>query len=211
MSRKGRKSEVFSEMIVGLFMITVILLLAYFTIVISGVDLFKGDRKVEIQVAFSDVGGLKNQDNVMYRGTKVGKVEEVMVAPSGLVVIASIDRNVVLRETAKFSVANLSMLGGNYLLLEEGEGNIVPFSTLFHGETPRDWMRDVSGLAKNLKELTEHPKIYSSITNIETVTIKADKMMDEATGALKDVRQVIDNFRDTTPISTFSALISGAL
>ena len=211
MSRKGRKSEVFSEMIVGLFMITVILLLAYFTIVISGVDLFKGDRKVEIQVAFSDVGGLKNQDNVMYRGTKVGKVEEVMVAPSGLVVIASIDRNVVLRETARFSVANLSMLGGNYLLLEEGEGNVVPFSSLFHGETPRDWMRDVSGLAKNLKELTEHPKIYSSITNIETVTIKADKMMDEATGALKDVRQVIDNFRDTTPISTFSALISGAL
>ena len=211
MSRKGRKSEVFSEMIVGLFMITVILLLAYFTIVISGVDLFKGDRKVEIQVAFSDVGGLKNQDNVMYRGTKVGKVEEVMVAPSGLVVIASIDRNVVLRESARFSVANLSMLGGNYLLLEEGEGNVVPFSSLFHGETPRDWMRDVSGLAKNLKELTEHPKIYSSITNIETVTIKADKMMDEATGALKDVRQVIDNFRDTTPISTFSALISGAL
>ena len=37
------------------------------------------------------------------------------------------------------------------------------------------------------------------------------KLYDEVTALLKDVRQIIDNYRDTTPISTFGSLIGGAL
>jgi hypothetical protein len=36
-------------------------------------------------------------------------------------------------------------------------------------------------------------------------------MYDEVQGAIKDVRQVLDNYRDTTPISTFGSLIMGGL
>ena len=66
MSRR-RKNDVFSEAIVGLFMIAVLALLVYFTIIISGVDVLKGRQKVIANIAFDGVGGLKEHDNVMYR------------------------------------------------------------------------------------------------------------------------------------------------
>jgi hypothetical protein len=34
---------------------------------------------------------------------------------------------------------------------------------------------------------------------------------DELSGLIRDVRQVVDNYRDATPISTFSSLATGAL
>ena len=38
-----------------------------------------------------------------------------------------------------------------------------------------------------------------------------DSLYNEVQGLAKDVRQVLDNFRDTTPISTFGSLIMGGL
>ena len=123
MSRR-RKNDVFSEAIVGLFMIAVLALLVYFTIIISGVDVLKGRQKVVASIAFNGVGGLKEHDNVMYRGTKVGGVEDIFVTPSNLIVKIEIDKSVVLRESYRISVCSLSMLGGQFLMLEEGEGEV---------------------------------------------------------------------------------------
>ena len=66
----SKRKDSFSEAIVGVFMLAVLALLVYFTIVVSGVDVFGGRSMVEARVTFTDVGGLKEQDNVMYRGTK---------------------------------------------------------------------------------------------------------------------------------------------
>lgn len=285
-----RNNDAFAETIVGVFMIAVIALLAYFTIVISGGDLLCNGRRVSIAVAFDEVGGLKDHDSVMYRGTKVGAIDRVEVTPSNLVVTARIDRNVMLREKCRISVCNLSMLGGNYLLLEEGEGAIVdPTQTTLKGETPTDWMKDVTEVAKNLKGVTEMEALRSIITNVDAIAINLNrivgrvengegtlgklmsadatlydeldasvkafrkaaesldgkdtvakldklidnlnavaerlkngegtlgklvndrKMYDEIDGIIRDARQVLDNYRDTTPISTFSSLATGAL
>ena len=43
MSRKN--SDVFSEVVVGIFMVAVIALLGYFTIIISGMDMLFGRRR----------------------------------------------------------------------------------------------------------------------------------------------------------------------
>ena len=72
MSRK--RNDAFAEATVGVFMIAVLSLLVYFTIVISGVDVLMGREKVTALVSFDSVGGLKDHDSVMYRGTKVGAV-----------------------------------------------------------------------------------------------------------------------------------------
>jgi phospholipid/cholesterol/gamma-HCH transport system substrate-binding protein len=66
------------------------------------------------------------------------------------------------------------MLGGNYLLLEEGTGESVDIEgTLFAGETPADWMRDVSKIANNLRELTEREEIAAIVTNLEALSSRA--------------------------------------
>ena len=169
----AKKSDAFSEAIVGLFMMAVLSLLVYFTIVISGVDVLQGRKKVEVSVVFSDVGGLKDHDSVMYRGTKVGAVDRIDLTPTNLVAVIEIDNDVVLRETCRIAVCNLSMLGGNYLLLEEGSGEPLPLeTTLFQGETPTDWMRDVARIAKNINDFTSGGELKSIVTNFEAASVK---------------------------------------
>lgn len=175
-----RKNEAFSQAVVGLFMITVLLLLGYFTIVISGVDVLSGRNRVPVRISFEHVGGLKERDNVMYRGTKVGAVERVNVTPTNLVVIAMIDDRVVLREGYRASVCNLSMLGGFFLKLEEGEGAPLDLkTTAFVGIPPTDWMQDVSKIARNLNELTSRPEIHAMVTNFTAMSERARTIADK--------------------------------
>ena len=137
-----KNSDVFSEVVVGVFMVAVLALLVYFTVVISGVDVLFGREKALARIAFTDVGGLKERDNVIYRGMKVGIVEKIELAPTNVMVTVLVDRDVVLRETCQASVSALSLLGGNYLLLEEGAGAVQPLATtVFRGDPPIDWVR----------------------------------------------------------------------
>ena len=166
MSRKNK--DVFSEIIVGIFMVAVLALLAYFTIVISGVDLLIGRAKTTGTFVFRDVGGLKERDSVMYRGMKVGAVERIELGASNITVRVKVDSDVTMRETGQASVSALSLLGGNYLLLEEGTGKPLPLEkTVFRGEPPVDWMRDLGEIARNLNDLTSDGNIRSIVTNFE--------------------------------------------
>ena len=166
MSKKN--SDVFSEVIVGIFMVAVIALLGYFTIIISGMDVMFGRKRATATIAFKDVGGLKERDNVIYRGMKVGTVDRIILGQSSILVEASVDDDVVLRKSCRVSVSALSLLGGNYLLLEEGTGEPQPLTTtVFHGEPPVDWMRDLGTIARNLSDLTSDGSVRSIVTNFE--------------------------------------------
>ncbi len=171
MSKK--RSDVFAETIVGIFMAAVLALLVYFTIVISGVDILVGHTKVPMKVEFTDVGGLKDRDSVMYRGMKVGVIDHIDLSKTNVVMTVRVTSDVVLREGYRISVASLSLLGGNYLLLEEGAGKPLPLeTTLFRGEPPTDWMRDIGRIASSVGDLTSDGGLKSIVTNIESVAAK---------------------------------------
>ena len=190
---KNRKSEAFTQGVVGVFMLTVLLLMGYFTIVISGVDVLSGRHRVPVRVAFSQVGGLKDRDNVMYRGTKVGVVERVEVTPSNLVVTARIDSNVILREGYSATVCSLSMLGGTYLRLDEGEGGSLDLeTTLFHGVTPTDWMEDLRQIASTVNGFVSGPEIGVIVTNAVEASEKAREFAEDAKRMADDVKAFID-------------------
>ena len=190
---KNRKSEAFTQGVVGVFMLTVLMLMGYFTIVISGVDVLSGRHRVPVRVAFSQVGGLKDRDNVMYRGTKVGVVERVEVTPSNLVVTARIDSNVILREGYSATVCSLSMLGGTYLRLDEGEGESLDLeTTLFHGVTPTDWMEDLRQIASTVNGFVSGPEIGVIVTNAVEASEKAREFAEDAKRMADDVKAFID-------------------
>lgn len=169
MSRKNK--DVFSEVVVGIFMVVVLVILGYFTIVISGVDVLMGRARTNVTIAFSDVGGLKERDNVIYRGMKVGTVEQIALAPSNITVTVNIDSDVILRTSYHITVSAVSLLGGNHLVLEEGRGAELPLATtVFRGEPPADWMRDLGAIARKLNDLTEGGELHGIITNVEETT-----------------------------------------
>ena len=176
MSKK--RSDIFAETIVGIFMTAVLALLVYFTIVISGVDIFVGRTKVPMKIMFTDVGGLKDRDSVMYRGMKVGVIEHIDLSKTNVTMLVRVDGDVILRERYRISVASLSLLGGNYLLLEEGEGRQLPLATtVFHGEPPTDWMRDLGRIASSIGDLTSDGGIKSIVTNVESVAAKLNAVV----------------------------------
>jgi phospholipid/cholesterol/gamma-HCH transport system substrate-binding protein len=169
-----KKKDSFQEVMVGFFMLIIAAVLVYFTVVISGVDILGGKSDVLVNVVFSDVGGLKSRDTVMYRGTKVGVVEKINLQPENLLVTLKIDRNVVLREKYAISICSLSMLGGNYLMLEEGTGEKIQLGeATLKGEAPTDWMRDVSRIAKKLNEFTSGGELLSIVSNVNAVSKSA--------------------------------------
>ena len=174
MSRK--RSNAFAEFVTGVFMLVVLALLAYFTIVISGVDLIRGRERVRVSIAFDGVGGLKDHDNVMYRGTKVGTVEDVILTGTNLVAVVEIDRSVVLRTGYRASVQSMSLLGGNHLVLEEGEGDVIELGHgTLRGETPSDWMQDITQVARNLRNLTGDRGLDAIVSNL---TVMSEKVRD---------------------------------
>ena len=173
-----RKNEVFSETIVGIFMAAVLALLGYFTIIISGVDILVGRAKVPVTIEFADVGGLKERDSVMYRGMKVGVIDGIDLSGSNVTMTVRVASDVVLREGYRISVASLSLLGGSYLLLEEGTGRQLPLeSTVFHGEPPMDWMRDLGRIARSVGDITADGGVKSIITNIDAIAVKLNTVV----------------------------------
>lgn len=173
-----KNSDVFSEVVVGVFMVAVLALLVYFTVVISGVDVLFGREKALARIAFTDVGGLKERDNVVYRGMKVGIVEKIELAPTNVMVTVFVDRDVVLRETCQASVSALSLLGGNYLLLEEGAGAVQPLATtVFRGDPPIDWVRDLGKIAGSLNEVLNDGSFRSIVSNFEATAENVNKIV----------------------------------
>jgi phospholipid/cholesterol/gamma-HCH transport system substrate-binding protein len=170
MSLKNNR-EIFSEVVVGLFMVAVLGLLAYFTIIISGVDLLNGKDRTPVTVLFSDVGGLKKRDSVMLRGMTVGTVHGMRLEGGGVKVTLLLQGDVAFREGYRISVNTGSLLGGNYLLIEEGKGAEVPRDTELRGETPINWMRDLSEIVANLREATEGGHIKNIVSNLDVAVV----------------------------------------
>jgi phospholipid/cholesterol/gamma-HCH transport system substrate-binding protein len=182
-----KNSEFFSEMIVGVFMVAVLGLLAYFTIIISGIEIFNGKSRAPVTVLFSDVGGLKMRDSVMLRGMTVGSVSDMRLENSGVRVTLLLQDAVRFREGYRISVNTGSLLGGNYLLIEEGKGAEVPRGTELRGETPTNWMRDLGEIVANLREATEGDHIRNIITNLEAAVVsikEAVARVEEGKGTL---------------------------
>ena len=176
MSRRQGHSS--ADFITGVFMLTVLALLGYFTIVISGVDIIRGKERVKATVAFSQVGGLKDHDAVMYRGTKVGTVEKIELVEEGLKVHLDIDKSVKIRKGYNITVCALTMLGGNYLQIDEGDGEEIDYAgTELVGQPPIDWMRDVAQISANIKRFTESQELKETMENVRSVSAKANAII----------------------------------
>ena len=74
---------------------------------------------------------------------------------------------------------------------------------------------DDKELADNASKLMENLKVVSDkLAKGEGTLGKLttdQEMYNEVNALIKDVRQIVDNYRDTTPISTFGSLIMGGL
>lgn len=155
-------------MMVGLFVAGVLVLLAFFTIIISGTDLLRGKGQ-RLQVRFSDVGGLRPHDNVIVHGVPVGQVKKMQLANDGSVQVElALSEPVQMRRSYQISVVSSTLLGGNYLDIDPGKGAALPDSTIFTGQPPHDLMRDFAEVVSGLRRTMEDE---GTLSNVRTASV----------------------------------------
>ena len=81
-------------------------------------------------------------------------------------------------------------------------------TSFWEGFDAKELSSKAGALVENLNAVAE--KIKSGEGTLGKLA-DSSEMYDELNGLIKDARQVLDNYRDTTPISTFSSLAAGAL
>ena len=144
MKQSSVDREMTIELIVGTFMFMVLLALAYFTIVLGRASLF--EKKYPLEVEFTDVMGLRKDDNVVQRGMTVGKIKSLRLLDGKVRVLASMDNPIRLRKDYKITVVTTSILGGRYMEVKAGsvDAPLLPPDVMPQGDTPYDLMAEAA-------------------------------------------------------------------
>ena len=172
--KRSRMREVTVEVTVGVVMFMILLALGVFTIILSRENIFR--TYYPITVAFKDVMGLSDGDNVLYHGVKIGVVKNLEITSNGVLVFASMDYPVTFYEDYRIKIDSSSVLGGHYLSLEEGsEGSpVVSRDVVMHGDKPISLIADASEtfsmVKKSLREGGILTNLEAAVANIREVS-----------------------------------------
>ncbi len=149
------RREISIEILVGLFMFTVLIALGVFTIVLSRESFFK--KSYPYEFVFGEVGGLREGDSVYLRGMSVGRVKQIALENSQVHVYATLDVPITLRREYRIEVANASMLGGKYLKIYEGpesEPELGDKVTIL-GEPPVDVIEELGSTVQGIQTMID--------------------------------------------------------
>ncbi len=153
MNKYGR--EVTIEIIVGLFMFTVLIALGIFTIVLSHENLLK--KTYPYEFVFTEVSGLREGDNVFLRGMNVGRIKQMDLQESNVRVYVSLDVPLNLRYGYKIDVVDASMLGGKLLKIYEGPNSapMLEKNITILGKKPVDMIEVLSNAINGFQSVID--------------------------------------------------------
>lgn len=198
-----KKASGFGDMLVGLFVAGVLVLLAFFTIIISGSDLLRGKGQ-RLRVHFSNVGGLRPHDNVIVHGVPVGQVTKMQLdREDGVMVELQLNPHVQMRDGYRVTVVSSTLLGGNNLLIEPGTGAPLPDYTKFVGDPPRDLMRDVTEVVAGLRRTLEDEGTLGNIRKASVSLAEVLGRLERGEGSLGKLLS-----KDETVYSNISATVA---
>lgn len=215
MKQSSVDREMTIELIVGTFMFMVLLALAYFTIVLGRASLF--EKKYPLEVEFTDVMGLRKDDNVVQRGMTVGKIKSLRLLDGKVRVLATLDNPIRLKKDYKITVVTTSILGGRYMEVKAGsvEAPLLPPDVLPQGESPFDLMAEAASAVHEIRMSLNQGGILTnleqSIASIRDISGKISRgegtigklvndegIYNEFQGAAKDIRGVVARVQDIT-------------
>src|SRR5438105_5965280 len=149
---------------IGVFMLIVLGVLGYFILKIEEIDIHRGRGKYKAKARFDNVAGLDEKSAVRVAGVREGKVVKVDFVNGKAEVILEVDREVKLHRDASATVANLGLLGEQYVALNPGspgQPEILPETTMdhplpgFQPATIDQVTNQVSAIATDVKAVTE--------------------------------------------------------
>jgi len=186
MKQNGFSDDLKMEVVVGAFMVMILLGLGYFTIILSREAWF--GPKYAMKVAFSNVMGLRDGDNVVVRGMPVGKVKSLTLTDKGVEVLATLEQELHVRQGYRITIVSTSVLGGRYLQVDEGpEGNtILPKddNTCYSGDRPIDLMEEAAEVISEIKKGLVTGGVISNVQNIAAQLSEVSTRLNSGKGTL---------------------------
>ena len=218
MNKYGR--EVSIEILVGLFMFTVLIALGVFTIVLSRDNFFKTSHQYEF--VFNEVSGLREGDNVYLRGMNIGRVKQTMLEENRVHVYVTLDVPITLRRGYEIEVVSASMLGGKYLKIYEGPEAASPMgdNVTILGSAPVDVIEELGSAVEGLQamidavnkgqgtlgKLLTDDTIYNNIVDVSENLKAMGQRIEKGEGTVgkllkddavyEDVHAITSNFRE---------------
>lgn len=117
-------SRISKETAVGILVTALFLGLVLFTVVLSGMNLFK-ERGRTVYILFERVGGLRRHDSVVSRGMLVGQIKSLALKENGVLVVAELSTPLKICGGYSVRVVSTSLLGGMHLVIDAGSGNEI--------------------------------------------------------------------------------------
>ncbi|MGN0827330.1 MAG: MlaD family protein [Kiritimatiellia bacterium] len=171
------RRSIFYPLLTGLFMLGVFSALIFFSVVISGADLFSSRGRREWSVVFRDVGGLRKNDNVVLRGMSVGSVRSLSLSRDGVVVKLLLDPDVAPREDSTLSVEPTSLLGGHYLKMSEGRGRVLESGEAIRGLPPDDVLGELKASVKEIREALSRGGVGETLANVNRISVSLSNLV----------------------------------
>lgn len=164
--KRSQLKDVSMEIMVGAFIFMILLALGFFTIILSYENIFRESHS--LQVRFDHVRGLRQGDNVYWRGVMIGRIVHLDVDEDGVLVTASLRELVQMREGYRVEIVASSVLGGQHLALDEGpEGApALPADTVFRGQRPADLMAEATAVVTSVREQLEEGDVLQNLSKI---------------------------------------------
>ena len=121
-----------AEWKVGLVILAAIALLIYGIIWIRGTRI--GQKTYPVAVVFSNVGSLSAGDPVSVSGVLKGKVKKIELYKGDVLVHFTLERDVILKKDARFTVMNIGLMGERFVAVETGKSDtLLPLTPYPHG------------------------------------------------------------------------------
>ncbi len=161
--KRSQLRDVSMEIMVGAFIFMILLALGFFTIILSYENIFQQYHPLEVQ--FDHVSGLRQGDNVFLRGVMIGRVRQLEVDDDGVRVTASIQRRLTLREGYRIEIVPSSVLGGQYLAIDEGPPDAprLPDDARLRGERPVDLIDEATHTIRALRASLEEGEVLANV------------------------------------------------
>ena len=170
-----------------------------------------------VKVRFIKVSGLEMGNNVTVNGVRKGHVNDFFIQGSSVIVTLSISNDVILKKDAEFALESTDLMGGrkievnpgnsdeNLNLTEIHQGNyitdIAGMMSLFSDIQDKisiianESVKTLRGINSLLEDKTFIEGLRTSITNLNIVTAKLDRVLTENQ---QNIKEISENTKEIT-------------
>ena len=171
----------------------------------------------QVKVRFSKVSGLEIGNNVTVNGVRRGHVKDFFIDGSSVSVTLSISNEIPLKKDAEFSLESTDLMGGRKIEVDPGNSiDDLDLSEIQHG----NYISDIAGMISLFSDIQDKISIIAnesvktlqginsllqdeefiqglrtSISNLNNVTAKLDKVLTENQ---QNIKEISENTKEIT-------------